>query len=77
MSLRSLGTLHCPESPNGPPQPQATTVPSLFRAMLSDSPALIADTPDRSLGTVHCPRLEKSSPQPQATTVPSLFKARL
>src|SRR5207247_8605174 len=66
--VRPLGTSHCPESwPT--PQPQATTVPSLFNATLCAPPAATAVTPVRPLGTLHCPCAAKP-PQPQATTVP-------
>src|SRR5262245_26344630 len=51
------------------PQPQATTVPSLFRARLWYPPAAIAVTPERPLGTLRCPKF-LPFPQPQATTVP-------
>ena len=54
-------------------RPQATTVPSLFRARLWKPPAAIETTPDSPAGTVLWPELLR----PQATTVPSLFKARL
>src|SRR5919197_2789880 len=65
--LSPLGTLHWPEL--SLPQPQATTVPSLFSARLWNVPAATAITPERPLGTVHCPPAAKP-PQPQATTVP-------
>src|SRR6476659_7658954 len=71
--VRPLGTLHCPQLNWS--QPQATTVPSLFRARLCLVPVAIAITPVRSLGTVHCP--ESAMAQPHATTVPSPFKAKL
>jgi len=58
------------------PQPQATTVPSPFKARLCQAPAAIAITPARPLGTLHCPA-SWPAPQPQATTLPSPFKARL
>src|SRR5947208_2642781 len=63
-----LGTVHWPKSSK--PQPQATTVPSLFTARLLPGPAAIAVTPERPLGTLHCPESAYCPMQPHATTVP-------
>ena len=70
---RPFGTLHWPKS-NVPPQPVATTVPSVFSARLCPKPAEIARTPE-SPPTSHSPT--SNPPHPHATTVPSPFSARL
>ena len=54
--VAAAGTVHWPTSWLMPPQPQAMTLPSCFRARLWAGPAAIAVTPlAAAAGTVHCP----------------------
>src|ERR1035437_3554330 len=71
---RSAGTTATPvDTPVGNLSPQATTVPSDFRARLKSYPAETATTFERPDGTLDSPLAFP----PQATTEPSDFSARL